>query len=58
MVFDLGEADASAVLAGTGPKGRLYRVSRDTWSLDRTFDEKQVSIVAGDAIASNGASAF
>jgi hypothetical protein len=46
------------VLAGTGPKGRLYRVSRDTWSLDRTFDEKQVSIVAGDAIATNGASAF
>lgn len=58
MVFDLGEGDASSVLAGTGPKGRLYRVSRDTWSLDRTFDEKQVSIVAGDAIATNGASAF
>jgi hypothetical protein len=58
MVFDLGDADASSVLAGTGPKGRLYRVSRDTWSLDRTFDEKQVSIVAGDAIATNGASAF
>ena len=58
MVFDLGEADATSVLAGTGPKGRLYRVSRDTWSLDRTFDEKQVSVVAGDAIATNGASAF
>jgi hypothetical protein len=58
MVFDLGDADAGSVLAGTGPKGRLYRVSRDTWSLDRTFDEKQVSIVAGDAIATNGASAF
>ena len=58
MVFDLGDADATSVLAGTGPKGRLYRVSRDTWSLERTFDEKQVSIVAGDAIATNGASAF
>lgn len=58
MVFDLGDTDASSVLAGTGPKGRLYRVSRDTWSLGRTFDEKQVSIVAGDAIATNGASAF
>jgi hypothetical protein len=58
MVFDLGDADANSVLAGTGPKGRLYRVSRDTWSLDRTFDEKQVSIVAGDAIATNGSSAF
>ncbi|HEY3173212.1 MAG TPA: hypothetical protein VGK86_11630 [Thermoanaerobaculia bacterium] len=58
MVFDLGDAEASSVLAGTGPKGRLYRISRDTWSLDRTFDEKQVSIIAGEAIATNGASAF
>lgn len=58
MVFDLGDADATSVLVGTGPKGRLYRVSADTWSLDRTFDEKQVSIVAGDAIATNGASAI
>jgi hypothetical protein len=58
MVFDLGDADATSVLAGTGPKGRLYRISRDTWALERTFDEKQVSIVAGDALATNGASAF
>ena len=58
MVFDLGDADAASVLVGTGPKGRLYRVSSDTWSLERTFDEKQVTIVAGDAIATNGASAF
>lgn len=58
LVFDLGDAEASSVLAGTGPKGRLYRISRDTSSLDRTFDEKQVSIVAGEAIATNGASAF
>lgn len=58
MVFALGDADSSSVLAGTGPKGRLYRVSANTWSLDRTFDEKQVSVVAGDAIATNGASAF
>jgi hypothetical protein len=58
MVFDLGDAEASSVLAGTGPKGRLYRVSGDTWSLDRTFDEKQVSVVVGEAIATNGASAF
>ena len=58
IVFDLGDAEASSVLAGTGPKGRLYRISPDTWSLDRTFDEKQVSIIAGDAIATNGASAF
>ncbi|HEX9150113.1 MAG TPA: hypothetical protein VF958_13200 [Thermoanaerobaculia bacterium] len=57
MVFDLGDADATSVLVGTGPKGRLYRVSADTWSLDRTLDEKQVTIVAGDAIATNGASA-
>ncbi len=58
MVFALGDADGSAVLAGTGPKGRLFRVSNDTWALERTFDEKQVTIVAGDAIATNGASAF
>jgi hypothetical protein len=58
LVFDLGDADANSVLAGTGPKGRLYRISADTWSLDRTFDEKQVSIVAGEAIATNAASAF
>jgi hypothetical protein len=58
MVFSLGDADGSSVLAGTGPKGRLYRVSSDTWALERTFDEKQVTIVAGDAIATNGASAF
>lgn len=58
MVFALGDADGVSVLAGTGPKGRLYRVSSDTWALERTFDEKQVTIVAGDAIATNGASAF
>jgi hypothetical protein len=58
MVFDLGDAEGSSVLAGTGPKGRLYRISRDTWSLDRTFDEKQVSIIAGESIATNAASAF
>jgi hypothetical protein len=58
LIFDLGDADAASVLAATGPKGRLYRVSPDTWSLERTFDEKQVSIVAGEAIGTNGASAF
>jgi hypothetical protein len=58
LVFDVGDADATSVLVATGPKGRLYRVSPDTWSLDRTFDEKQVSIVAGDAIGTNGSSAF
>jgi len=58
MVFDLGDAEGSSVLAGTGPKGRLYRISRDTWSLQRTFDEKQVSIIAGESIATNAASAL
>lgn len=58
MVFDLGDADGGSVLAATGPKGRLYRVAADTWSLERTLDEKQVSIVVGDGIATNGASAF
>ncbi len=59
IVFALGDADGSLRPRGrTGPKGRLYRVARDTWALERTFDEKQVTIVAGDAIATNGASAF
>lgn len=58
MVFDVGDADASSVLVATGPKGKLFRVSPDTWSLERTFDEKQVTIVAGEAIATNAASAF
>jgi hypothetical protein len=58
IVFDLGDADATSVLAATGPKGRLYRVSAGTWSLERTFDEKQVSVIVGEAIATNGASAF
>lgn len=58
MIFALGDARDSAVLAGSGPKGRLYRVAHDTWALERTFDEKQVTIVAGDGIATNGASAF
>lgn len=59
MVFDLnGDGESSGVLAATGPKGRLYRVARDNWSLDRTLDEKQVSVLTGGAIATNGSSAF
>jgi hypothetical protein len=59
IVFDLAPESAfSAVLAATGPNGKLYRVGANLWSLDRTFDEKQVTAVAGNAVATNSATAL
>jgi sugar lactone lactonase YvrE len=59
LVFDLApDGDAPAVLAGTGPNGKLYRLGSNRWSLDRTFDEKQVTALAGSAVATNSASAL
>jgi two component regulator with propeller domain len=59
IVFDLApDGDSPAVLAATGPHGKLYRVGPSLWSLERTFDEKQVTAVAGGAIATNAASAL
>ncbi len=56
IVFDLAPDPASSsVLAATGPNGKLYRVGANLWSLDRTFDEKQVTAVAGNAVATNSA---
>ena len=58
IVFDLAsDREASAVLAGTGPHGKLYRLGTSIWSLERTFDEKQVTAIAGGAVATNAASA-
>ncbi len=49
---------ATSVLAATGPNGKLYRLAEGTWALERTFDEKQLTILAGNAVATNAASAF
>jgi sugar lactone lactonase YvrE len=59
LVFGLApDGDTPAVLAGTGPNGKLYRLGSNLWSLDRTFDEKQVTALAGNAVATNSASAL
>ncbi len=58
LVFSLEPAGPrGGVLAATGPNGRLYRIAADSWSLDRTIDEKQITVLTGDAIATNGACA-
>jgi hypothetical protein len=58
LVFSLEPAGAKAgVLAATGPNGKLYRITADSWSLDRTIDEKQITVLTGDAIATNSACA-
>lgn len=59
IVFGLSaEGDKGGVLAATGPRGKLYRLSPGVWSLERTFDEKQVTILAGNAVGTNSASAL
>ena len=58
MVFDVARnPQGDGVLAATGPKGKLYAITPDAWSLARTFDEKQVTIVAGEDVGTNGSSA-
>lgn len=59
VVFDLAEdPDGSGVVAATGPKGKLYAVTPDSSSLVRTFDEKQVTFLAGDDVGTNASSAL
>lgn len=59
LVFDLApDGDSPAVLAATGPNGKLYRLGTSLWSLERTFDEKQVTALAESAVATNAASAL
>lgn len=59
IVFDLARnPGGDGVLAATGPKGKLYALAPDSWSLARTFDEKQVTIVAGEDVGTNGSSAL
>ena len=59
MVFALQpSADGREVLAATGPRGRLYRISVDGSSLERTQDEKQVTVLVEGAIGTNAATAL
>ncbi|HEY1434112.1 MAG TPA: hypothetical protein VGG65_01990 [Thermoanaerobaculia bacterium] len=59
IVFDLAQdAAGKGVLAGTGPKGKLYALAPDAWALTRTFDEKQVTLLAGGDIGTNGPTAL
>jgi sugar lactone lactonase YvrE len=59
LVFDLQPGrEKGSVLAATGPNGKLYRLGDGTWALERTLDEKQLTVLAGGAIATNSASAF
>lgn len=54
MVFALQAApDGRAVLVATGPRGRLYRVAADASSLERTLDEKLLTVLADGAIGTN-----
>jgi sugar lactone lactonase YvrE len=56
IVFSVAADDTRAgVLAATGPNGKLYRVRADQSSLERTFDEKQVTLLAGGAVGTNAA---
>ena len=59
MVFALQPgADGRDVLAATGPHGRLYRVSAEASSLERTQDEKQVTVLVEGSIGTNAAAAL
>ena len=59
IVFDLARDSAgNGVLAGTGPKGKLYALTPEAWALTRTFDEKQVTLLAGGDVGTNGPTAL
>jgi hypothetical protein len=59
IVFDLARDPAGeGVLAGTGPRGKLYELTPESWALARTFDEKQVTFLAGGDVGTNGPTAL
>lgn len=59
VVFDLARnPGAAGVVAATGPKGKLYALLPDSSSLVRTFDEKQLTFLAGDDVGTNASSAL
>jgi hypothetical protein len=58
VVFDLAtDSDGRGVLAATGPRGKLYAITPESSSLVRTFDEKQVTFLAGGDVGTNASSA-
>jgi hypothetical protein len=59
VVFDLARDEAGAgVVAATGPKGKLYALVPGGASLVRTFDERQVTFVAGPDVGLNASTAL
>jgi WD40 repeat protein len=59
VVFDLARDETgSGVVAATGPKGKLYALMPEGASLLRTFDERQVTFVAGPDVGLNAATAL
>ncbi len=59
VVFDLAKDDAGpGVVAGTGPRGKLYAIAPDASALVRTFDEKQVTFLAGGDVGLNASTAL
>ncbi len=59
VVFDLARDEGGAgVVAATGPKGKLYALAPDASALVRTFDEKQVTFLAGGDVGLNSSTAL
>jgi hypothetical protein len=58
IVFDLAPGAGDAVLAATGPSGKLYAIEPDSSALVRTFDETEVTLLAGHDVGTNGGSAL
>ena len=59
MIFALQAApEGEAVLAATGPRGRLYRIALEVSSLERTMDEKQLTVLADGAMGTNAPAAL
>jgi hypothetical protein len=59
VVFDLARDETGpGVVAATGPKGKLYALLPDGAALVRTFDERQVTFVAGPDVGLNASTAL
>jgi hypothetical protein len=59
VVFDLARDEGGpGVVAATGPRGKLYALVPDGASLLRTFDERQVTFVAGPDVGLNASTAL
>ena len=59
VVFDLARDESGpGVVAATGPRGKLYQLIPDGAALLRTFDERQVTFVAGPDVGLNASTAL